>query len=130
MNKFKTLNHTADITVRIYGNNPDEILLNSISTLATLFFKNKSKENTFNKILKLPERVDPSLIISILNMIISDLEADGVLYYEGIKSNLTLTLNGYKPRNNLKKRNEIKAATFHNIPDNFVGNHIDITFDV
>lgn len=130
MNKFKTLNHTADITVRIYGNNPDEILLNSISTLATLFFKNKRKEDIFHKTLKLPERVDPSLIISILNMIISDLETDGVLYYEGSKSNLTLTLDGYKPRKNLKKRNEIKAATFHNIPNNFVGNHIDITFDV
>ena len=130
MNKFKTLKHTADITVRVYGNNPDEILLNSISTLATLFFKNKKKGDAFHKTLNLPERVNPSLIISILNMIISDLETDGILYYEGNKSNLTLELNGYKPRENLEKRNEIKAATFHNIPDNFIGNHLDITFDV
>jgi SHS2 domain-containing protein len=130
LNKFKTLKHTADITVRVYGNNPDEILLNSISTLAILFFKNNKKGDAVHKTLKLPERVNPSLIISILNMIISDLETDGILYYEGNKSNLTLDLNGFKPSENLKKRNEIKAATFHNIPDNFVGSHLDITFDL
>jgi len=130
LNKFKTLKHTADITVRVYGNNPDEILLNSISTLAILFFKSNKKGDAFHKTLKLPERVNPSLIISILNMIISDLETDGILYYEGNKSNLTLDLNGFKPSENLKKRNEIKAATFHNIPDNFVGSHLDITFDL
>ncbi len=130
MNRFKTLKHTADITVRIYGNNPEGILLNSISTLATLFYKNKVSFNTFHKTLNLPNKINPSYIVSILNVIISDLETDGILYYEGNISNSKLELNGYRPGEQLKKKNEIKAATFHNIPENFIGNYIDITFDV
>ena len=131
MIKFKTLKHTADLKVRIYGNGPDEILLNSIATLAALFFKNKTNGNSFRKTIKLPDSINPSFIVSILNMLISDLETEGVLYYKGEKvSNSMLELNGYEPRKNVKKRNEIKAATFHNIPERFLGNYLDITFDV
>jgi len=118
--KWKILSHTADYAFRVYGEDVQELCLNSFLALKESMFhkSNVSKQVSGEKLIKL-KATDPALlIIDLLREIHYLIVADKIFpvdlkieNYSNSKLTAKLEYRQIKPEDKLI--NEIKAITYH-----------------
>ncbi len=131
MIKYKILDNTADILLRVYGGDSATILYNSIYALASLLHRTSGLEINSIHEESISGEIVPALIVDMMNFVISELETTGTLYFScTIENNTTVKFLGHKFRRNIKPLYLIKAATYHNLPRTISQDYIDITLDI
>jgi len=138
--KFELIEHTADVGVRVYGKNIEELFQNCACALFSLLTDAKSSKNSKKEVI-LEGQILEDLLVSWLNELISlffackFLPADYSVIIEeknGLKV-LKAKVKGseFDPYSN-KINMEIKAATYHNLKIKKQGKswQVDIIFDV
>ena len=139
MKKYKILEHTADIRIKIYGKTIKELFKNSAKALFDLIVQNKNEEDKEERKVSLEAMDLNELLINWLNELISIFYTYKFLpikYDLDIDKNfkkLEASIKGIKfnPYKN-KIDTEIKAATYCNldIKKNKKNFEVEIVFDV
>ncbi|MCM8832102.1 MAG: archease [Candidatus Omnitrophica bacterium] len=134
MMKYKILEHTADIKIKIFGKTINELFKNSAIALFSTLTEQKSKSIKKQSIILEAENLE-DLLVSWLNELI-------FLFftYKFVPANYSISINQNKLEakiygeslKNLKVNTEVKAATYHNlrIRKNKNGLEANIIFDV
>ncbi|MDD4183065.1 MAG: archease [Candidatus Omnitrophica bacterium] len=141
MKKYEILSHTADIRVKIFGKNQEDLFTNSAICLFELLTDEKVKAQKTRRIELSAARLD-DLFVSWLNELISIFYSYKFLpvkYAVSVDSlsgtkKLVATISGadFNPYDNKSIKSEIKAATYHNlkIEKDKKGFMAEIVFDV
>ncbi len=140
MVKFEFFDHTADIGVRIYGENLENLFRNSALALFSLLVDCKPKETSEEKIILEAETLE-ELLVTWLNELLSLFWAYNFLpltySISIIEKQDSKILNAQIKGNNCglsknKIKTEVKAATYHDlkIKHSEKGYAAEIIFDV
>lgn len=140
MKKFEIIEHTADIGIRVFGEDTNGLFLSASSALFSLLMDYKPNP-VIKKIIKLQAQNLEELLVSWLNELISLVFTYGYLFSsfeikvnneDGINK-LQAVVRGEQLNDISSKINmEIKAATYHNLK--IVKNNkyyvVEVIFDV
>lgn len=138
MKPYEEIPHTADVALRIYGKDLNELFKNAacgmFDIIADLEGLKSSVSVNFN--LKAPS--EEELLVSWLDELLYNFYTKGIIFFEFqidllTENHLVAKAHGRhigENRNRLKR--EIKAATFHDvkIKETADGLSVDIVFDV
>jgi SHS2 domain-containing protein len=127
--KYRILDNTADILIRIYGEDSATILSNSIYAVASLIHRKKMTINAVET-HQINAEITPLVIVNMMNLVISEFEANMILYFLCELQDSSVILKGHKFARSTKTINSVKAATYHNLPSRIVPGYLDITLDV
>jgi SHS2 domain-containing protein len=140
MKRFELIEHTADVGVRVYGKNLEELFINAALALFSLLIGNL-KPGEKVKSISLEGQTLEDLVVGWLNELISLFFADKFLPFnfevkieagnqpKKLEAKLVgIDFDPYSSKINM----EIKAATYHNlkIEKNRKGYRVEIIFDV
>lgn len=140
MKDFEFIEHTADVGVRVYGKNIEELFKNCARVLFSLLVDTKPKKNTKRKVILKAQDIE-DLLVNWLNELISlffackFLPADYSISIEKNHSSKTLKadikgqrFDPYSSKINM----EVKAATHHGLKVKKIGKiwQVEIIFDV
>jgi len=117
--KFKFVEHTADVEIKVWGNNLEDLFKNSFYGLLNII----SKETIPGKETRLIEITSPdneSLLVDFLNEVIYLITTRGwlpseVVTLEITDTNLKTKLNGKVISSPELIKTEVKATTYHNL---------------
>lgn len=138
MKKYELIEHTADIAVRVYGGDLEELFKNSAAALFSIITESiPSFPGTIKRKISLKAEVIEDLLVSWLNELIS------VFYtYKFFSLNYNIKINGtsldcecegidFSPYSD-KIQREVKAAVYHNLKIRKDNNTylVEIIFDV
>lgn len=134
--KVEIVNHTADIGIRVYGENIEELFKNSAEGLYKIFGIKyiKNKEETLK--IELTGEDLENLLVKFLNELIYYIETKkkaGKIEKLEIKKNNIYNLNAIIKMKKVERiEKEIKAATYHNLKIEEKGNkcRTTIIFDL
>ena len=129
MIKYKILDNTADILIRVYGEDSATILSNSIYAVASLLHRSVRNINS-EQTLTMKAEITPYDIVDMMNLVISEFELSRILYFSSQLKDSILTLKGHRFLKSIKPSNSVKAATYHNLPARLVPGYLDITLDI
>ncbi|MGC8515083.1 MAG: archease [Thermoplasmata archaeon] len=129
MIKYKILDNTADILIRVYGEDSATILSNSIYALASLLHRVGIRINAEHT-ETIKAEITPYVIVDMMNLVISEFEMNRILYFACELQDSILTLKGHMFTRSIKPKNSVKAATYHNLPARIVPGYLDITLDI
>ncbi|MCL4452461.1 MAG: archease [Candidatus Thermoplasmatota archaeon] len=115
--------------MRIYGEDSATILYNSIYAIGSLIHRPGLTVNA--KYLEpLNTDITPYFIVDIMNFVISEFEVNRILYFGCELKDSGIILKGHRFLRNIKPINSIKAATYHNLPENITAGYLDVTLDI
>ena len=129
MIKYKILDNTADILVRVYGEDSSIILSNSIYAVASLIHRKGLKEN-IEHTERIKAEITPYVVVDMMNFVIFEFETNRTLYFSSELQDSVVKLKGHRFARSIKPSNSVKAATYHNLPAQLVQGHLDITLDI
>jgi SHS2 domain-containing protein len=127
--RYRILDNTADILVRIYGEDSAAILSNSLYAVASLIHRNGMRINAIHTDT-IKGDISPYFIVDMMNFVISEFDTNRILYFSCELQESGIILNGHRFVRNIKPINSVKAATYHNLPAHIVPGYLDITLDV
>jgi len=114
--RFEFLPHTADIKIKIYGKNFDEIINNSLLALKS-FFKPKLSKQKIVKEIEVVNKNEAELLIDFLSEVLAQTYIEKAIFIKAktkIEKNkkikLKAKITGYKF---FKISKDIKAITYH-----------------
>ena len=120
MATYRILPHTADIRLKIYGQNLKELFLNSSSGLVKLLGICLNQTAGRKRIIRLKAHDAESLLVSWLNEILYIIQTKHfrpacvvITHCDGKK--LEAALTGKYSKGKIPLLREIKAATYHNL---------------
>jgi len=121
MKKFEILEHTADVALRIYGKNLNELFVNAASGLMSFIIDEKEVTAKEKVVIKLREDNVEELLVSWLNELIFNFSAKyflskkfKILHIDDL--GLEAEVSGEKfDAGKHKIISEIKAATYHEL---------------
>ena len=139
MKDYEYIEHTADIGIRVYGENLEELFRNAAKATFNLITKNNPSEDKERK-LRLESKNTEDLLINWLNELISIFftykflpKSYNISIKTGVLNKLQAQIKGsiYDPYSQ-KINQEIKAATYHNLNIEKIskGYKAEIIFDV
>jgi SHS2 domain-containing protein len=127
--KYKILDNTADILIRVYGKDSATILSNSIYAVASLIYRRRLKANAEHT-ERIMAEITPYLMVDMMNFVISEFETNRTLYFSCNLQDSVVKLKGHRFARIIKPSNSVKAATYHNLPAHLVQGYLDITLDI
>jgi SHS2 domain-containing protein len=114
--RFEFLPHTADIKIKVYGKNFDEIINNSLLALKS-FFKPKLSKQKIIKEIEVANKNEAELLIDFLSEVLAQTYVEKAIFTKAktkIEKNkkikLKAKITGYKF---FKISKDIKAITYH-----------------
>ena len=138
--KFEVIDHTADISIRVFGKTPEEIVFNSINGLFSIVYNEKEysgNEKEYKYIFS--ELTFEENIINLLNKLLYEIEVNFLFFNKikeikitGKKLKIVITAIKIKKEEKIITR-IIKAVTYHNanLIINKEGSYqIDLVLDV
>lgn len=133
--KFKFLENTADLSVRVYGKDISEIIKNSIfATASTIHSLNGLSENSeFSGSYQFHSLEE--MLVKVLNDVVFEFDVNAALYFRCTwldlgEGTLSIKISGHRFRRRPSARNLIKSVTYHNLSLKPETGQIDITFDL
>jgi len=116
--RFEFLPHTADIKIKVYGKNFDEIINNSLLALKS-FFKPKLSKQKIIKEIEVANKNEAELLIDFLSEVLAQTYVEKAIFTKAktkIEKNkkikLKAKITGYKF---FKISKDIKAITYHQV---------------
>lgn len=117
--KFSLLEHTADIGIKIQGNNLEELFESGFYGVLSIVAKRRPLESD-SKVVELTSPDKESMLVDFLNEILYLINGENWLPAKIVKlnideNNLKSVISGEKFSSTDIIKTEIKAATYHNI---------------
>jgi SHS2 domain-containing protein len=114
MKKFEFLSHTADVKIKVYGENLKEIINNSLLALKS-FWKPKLTKTKIEKEIKIESNNEVNLLIDFLSEVLAETYIEKAIFIkfepqELVSYSLSGKIIGYE-FTSLSK--DIKAITYH-----------------
>ncbi|MCL4335535.1 MAG: archease [Candidatus Thermoplasmatota archaeon] len=132
---YKFLEHTADLSIRVFGNDLSEIICNSVFATADLIYpvKRLSKNARTGRNYSFVSREE--MLVKILTDVINEFELNLTLYFccdslEIKEKSAFISMSGHAFTRMPSVRNVLKSATYHDLSMNAVNGHVDLTFDL
>jgi SHS2 domain-containing protein len=131
--RFEEIEHTADLALRVYGQDMRELFANAAHGMFALMAE-PPKETTCEREVSLEATDYESLLVDWLNELIYLHEVEGKTYYQfNIETLSSTKLKAHMTGGPTKSKTKaIKAATFHDLKINETANGFvaTIVFDV
>lgn len=134
--KFREIEHSADIAIEVYGKDLSELFENALEGLLFLSLQNREKsEDSREKKIELEASSPEELLVDFLNEIIflinveDTVPVDGRVSVKDNKLEAKLEIQKEGTQDNIKQ--EIKAATYHKLDLKRTGGEfkIEVFFD-
>lgn len=116
MEKYKILDHKADLKIKVFGKNKKELFENGMKAMVDYLSPTLEKEKVKRKIRV--KSIDfETLLVDFLNELLYYFQTKKEVYFEIKIKNLTeKVIEAYLFGNKIKSfSREIKAATYHNL---------------
>ena len=132
--KYKFLDHTADIKVKVYGKTINEIYENSALAVSNFLSRNKVVNKKLTKKINITGKNKEELLYKFIDEIIYLLDAKNFLIASAkiTKSDKGINAELYGDNSKEYKHDQIKAATYHEMKfqRSKAGWEADFIFDV
>jgi SHS2 domain-containing protein len=117
--RFEFLPHTADIKIKVYGKNFDEIINNSLLALKS-FLKPKLSKQKITKDIEVSNKNEAELLIDFLSEVLAQTYIEKAIFIK-VKARIEQNQNFFKLKAKItgykffKIFKDIKAITYHQV---------------
>ncbi len=133
--RFREFNHTGDVGVIVRGKTVEEIFINSLSALASMYFD--PEELRTDREIQYRGRFESieDGLVDLLNFAIMEIDSENVLYHTVSKiriseSEVEASLVGFTILEEQVPKRVLKAVTYHEIKVDLEKGYATILFDI
>ncbi len=135
MKHYSSGENIADIQIRIFARNDEDLVTNTMYAVATLIHRvaglRTNVKSEYHTTYDTPEKA----AVDLANHVITEFEISNTLYYATRNvsmemGNLSAQLRGHHFSRPPTQRNVLKAVTYHNLHYVKMPGYLDITIDV